>query len=50
MIPHITVLIIAEKLGRWWIGSLIYPGLRLQVIRKRLLDIYNPKDLMEEEE
>jgi len=42
----------AEKLGRRWIGSDLSPGAydrAVQVTRKRLLDIHNSKDLMEEE-
>jgi len=48
MIHHMTVLIIAEKLGRRWIGCDL-SKFAIQVTRKRLLDIHNSKDLMEDE-
>ncbi len=41
-----TTLAVAEKLGRRWIGSDL-SKFALQVMRKRLLDIHNSKDLME---
>ncbi len=39
-----TTLAVAEKLGRRWIGSDL-SKFAIQVTRKRLLDIYNSKDL-----
>ncbi len=42
------LLAVAEKLGRRWIGSDL-SKFAIQVTRKRLLDIHNSKDLMEEE-
>lgn len=42
-----TTLAVAEKLGRRWIGSDL-SKFAIQVTRKRLLDIHNSKDLMEE--
>lgn len=41
-----TTLAVTEKLGRRWIGSDL-SKFAIQVTRKRLLDIYNSKDLME---
>jgi SAM-dependent methyltransferase len=43
-----TTLAVAEKLGRRWIGSDL-SKFAIQVTRKRLLDIHNSKDLMEDE-
>jgi len=43
-----TTLAVAEKLGRHWIGSDL-SKFAIQVTRKRLLDIHNSKDLMEDE-
>ncbi|HXK70246.1 MAG TPA: site-specific DNA-methyltransferase [Caldisericia bacterium] len=43
-----TTLAVAEKLGRRWIGSDL-SKFAIQVTRKRLLDIHNSKDLMENE-
>jgi len=43
-----TTLAVAEKLGRRWIGCDL-SKFAIQVTRKRLLDIHNSKDLMEEE-
>jgi len=43
-----TTLAVAEKLGRRWIGSVL-SEFAIQVTRKRLLDIHNSKDLMEDE-
>ena len=43
-----TTLAVAEKLGRRWIGSDL-SKFAIQITRKRLLDIHNSKDLMEEE-
>lgn len=43
-----TTLAIAEKLGRRWLGSDL-SKFAIQVTRKRLLDIHNSKDLIEEE-
>ncbi len=43
-----TTLATAEKLGRRWIGSDL-SKFAIQVTRKRLLDIHNSKDLVEEE-
>ncbi|MEA1912419.1 MAG: site-specific DNA-methyltransferase [candidate division WOR-3 bacterium] len=42
-----TTLSVAEKLGRRWIGSDL-SKFAIQVTRKRLLDIHNSKDLMDE--
>lgn len=42
-----TTLAVAEKLGRRWIGSDL-SKFAIQVTRKRLLDIHNSKDLIEE--
>jgi len=42
-----TTLAVAEKLGRRWIGSDL-SKFAIQVTRKRLLDIHNSKDLMDE--
>jgi len=42
-----TTLAVAEKLGRRWIGCDL-SKFAIQVTRKRLLDIHNSKDLMEE--
>jgi adenine-specific DNA-methyltransferase len=42
-----TTLAVAEKLGRRWIGSDL-SKFAIQVTRKRLLDIYNSKDLVDE--
>ncbi len=42
-----TTLAVAEKLGRRWIGSDL-SKFAIQVTRKRLLDIHNSKDLMED--
>lgn len=42
-----TTLAVAEKLGRRWIGSDL-SKFAIQVTRKRLLDIYNSKDLLSE--
>jgi adenine-specific DNA-methyltransferase len=42
-----TTLAVAEKLGRRWIGSDL-SKFAIQVTRKRLLDIYNSKDLQNE--
>jgi len=44
-----TTLAVAEKLGRRWIGSDL-SKYAIQVTRKRLLDIHNSKDLLNEEE
>jgi len=41
-----TTLAVAEKLGRRWIGSDL-SKFAIQVTRKRLLDIHNSKDLMD---
>ncbi|PMP82825.1 MAG: site-specific DNA-methyltransferase, partial [Caldisericum exile] len=43
-----TTLAVAEKLGRRWIGCDL-SKFAIQVTRKRLLDIHNSKDLMEDE-
>ena len=43
-----TTLAVAEKLGRRWISSDL-SKFAIQVTRKRLLDIHNSKDLMENE-
>ena len=43
-----TTLAVAEKLGRRWIGSDL-SKFAIQVTRKRLLDIYNSKDLQNED-
>jgi len=43
-----TTLAVAEKLGRRWIGSDL-SKFAIQVTRKRLLDIHNSKDLMEDD-
>ncbi|HOC52428.1 MAG TPA: site-specific DNA-methyltransferase [Caldisericia bacterium] len=43
-----TTLAVAEKLGRCWIGCDL-SKFAIQVTRKRLLDIHNSKDLIEEE-
>ncbi len=42
-----TTLSVAEKLGRRWLGSDL-SKFAIQVTRKRLLDIHNSKDLMED--
>jgi len=42
-----TTLAVAEKLGRRWIGSDL-SKYAIQVTRKRLLDIHNSKDLLDE--
>ena len=42
-----TTLAVAEKLGRRWIGCDL-SKFAIQVTRKRLLDIHNSKDLMDE--
>jgi DNA modification methylase len=42
-----TTLAVAEKLGRRWIGCDL-SKFAIQVTRKRLLDIHNSKDLMED--
>ncbi|RKX77156.1 MAG: hypothetical protein DRP87_09980 [Spirochaetes bacterium] len=42
-----TTLAVAERLGRRWIGCDL-SKFTIQVARKRLLDIYNSKDLMSE--
>jgi adenine-specific DNA-methyltransferase len=42
-----TTLAVAEKLGRRWIGSDL-SKFAIQVTRKRLLDIHNSKDLLNE--
>ncbi|BCS90798.1 MAG: modification methylase MjaII [Candidatus Micrarchaeota archaeon] len=42
-----TTLAVAEKLGRRWIGSDL-SKYAIQVTRKRLLDIHNSKDLIDE--
>ena len=42
-----TTLAVAEKLGRRWIGSDL-SKYAIQVTRKRLLDIHNSKDLVDE--
>ena len=42
-----TTLAVAEKLGRRWIGCDL-SKFAIQVTRKRLLDIHNSKDLLEE--
>jgi adenine-specific DNA-methyltransferase len=42
-----TTLVVAEKLGRRWIGCDL-SKFAIQVTRKRLLDIYNSKDLLDE--
>jgi adenine-specific DNA-methyltransferase len=42
-----TTLVVAEKLGRRWIGSDL-SKFAIQVTRKRLLDIHNSKDLINE--
>ncbi|MBA7711991.1 hypothetical protein ES703_120959 [subsurface metagenome] len=42
-----TTLAVAEKLGRRWIGSDL-SKFAIQVTRKRLLDIHNSKDLLDE--
>jgi len=42
-----TTLAVAEKLGRRWIGSDL-SKFAIQVTRKRLLDIHNSKDLIDE--
>jgi len=42
-----TTLAVAEKLGRRWIGSDL-SKFAIQVTRKRLLDIHNSKNLMDE--
>ena len=42
-----TTLAVAEKLGRRWIGTDL-SKFAIQVTRKRLLDIYNSKDLLDE--
>jgi len=42
-----TTFAVAEKLGRRWIGSDL-SKFAIQVTRKRLLDIHNSKDLIEE--
>jgi len=42
-----TTLVVAEKLGRRWIGSDL-SKFAIQVTRKRLLDIHNSKDLQNE--
>ena len=42
-----TTLAVAEKLGRRWIGSDL-SKFAIQITRKRLLDIHNSKDLMED--
>ncbi len=44
-----TTLAVAEKLGRRWIGSDL-SKYAIQVTRKRLLDIHNSKDLLDEKE
>lgn len=44
-----TTSAIAEKLGRRWIGSDL-STFAIQVTRKRLLDIHNSKDLVDEEQ
>jgi len=44
-----TTLVVAEKLGRRWIGCDL-SKFAIQVTRKRLLDIHNSKDLSEDEE
>jgi len=43
-----TTLAVAEKLGRRWIGTDL-SKFAIQVTRKRLLDIHNSKDLIEED-
>jgi adenine specific DNA methylase Mod len=43
-----TTLAVAEKLGRRWLGCDL-SKFAIQVTRKRLLDIHNSKDLMEDE-
>ncbi|HPO52116.1 MAG TPA: DNA methyltransferase [bacterium] len=43
-----TTFAVAEKLGRRWIGSDL-SRFAIQITRKRLLNIHNSKDLMEEE-
>jgi len=42
-----TTLAVAEKLGRRWIGSDL-SKYAIQVTRKRLLDVHNSKDLLDE--
>jgi len=42
-----TTLAVAEKLGRRWVGSDL-SKFAIQVTRKRLLDIHNSKDLLDE--
>jgi len=44
-----TTLAVSEKLGRRWIGCDL-SKFAIQVTRKRLLDIYNSKDLQDEKE
>jgi len=43
-----TTLAVSEKLGRRWIGSDL-SKFAIQVTRKRLLDIYNSKDLSDDD-
>jgi len=42
-----TTLAVAEKLGRRWIGSDL-SKFAIQITRKRLLDIHNSKNLVDE--
>jgi len=47
MEANIFALVVAEKLGRRWMGCDL-SKFAIQVTRKKLLDIYNSKDLSDD--